>query len=281
MSELEELQKKLEQKEKEYDKAKERFNQLKKTIRRNYEGVVQLLTEVISLSDRFLGGHLKRCAEMSKSYSTYLQHPKDVVFLHYYSALLHDIGLVGKETSIITLPREKLNEVQWEAFELHPVEGEEIIGSIYNLKRTAAVIRAHHERYDGSGFPDHLAADAIPYGARIIALVNDWDILVYKHRLSMEEAVGSIQGGAGSLYDPKLVESFVPFISEWSDKHGNESREVSLEELKPGMFLEEDLILTNGLLLVPNGMALDPPTIAKIHSFSSMLGNRKSFTVVF
>jgi response regulator RpfG family c-di-GMP phosphodiesterase len=126
MAEEEELRNKLAQKEKEYEEAKHRFGQLNKTIRRNYEGVVELLTEVISLSDRFLGGHLKRCAEIAKAFSTHLQHPKDVVYLHYYSALLHDIGLVGKDSTIISLPREKLDESQWEAFESHPVEGEEI-----------------------------------------------------------------------------------------------------------------------------------------------------------
>jgi response regulator RpfG family c-di-GMP phosphodiesterase len=281
MSEADELRRQLEQKDKEYEKAKERFNQLKKTIRRNYEGVVQLLTEVISLSDRFLGGHLKRCANITKAYSSHLQHPKDVVFLHYYSALLHDIGLVGKDTSIITLPREQLNEYQWEAFQEHPVEGEELIGSIYNLKRTAAIIRAHHERYDGTGFPDRLTAEAIPYGARILALVNDFDILVYKHQLSAEEAVAHIRQERGSAYDPNLADSFIPFISEWTEKRGSESSDISIEELKPGMYLEDDIILTNGLLLVPNGTVLDSPTIAKIHSFSSMLGGKKSFKVVF
>jgi len=281
MGEVEELRAQLERKEKEYESAKERFNQLKKTIRRNYDGVVQLLTEVISLSDRFLGGHLKRCAEITKAYSKNLQHPRDVIYLHYYSALLHDIGLVGKDTSIITLPREKLDEHQWEAFTGHPVEGEELIGSIYNLKRTAAIIRAHHEQYDGGGFPDRLSAEAIPYGARILSLVNDWDILVYKHKLSKEEAKERIEAGKGSFYDPNLVESFIPFIEEWTKKRGSRSNEVALESLKPGMYLEEDLVLTNGLLLVPHGMVLDPPTIAKIHSFSSMLGGRKSFKVVF
>ncbi|MFP4179540.1 MAG: HD-GYP domain-containing protein [Spirochaetaceae bacterium] len=281
MSETEELRKKLHSKEQEYERAKERFKQMKNTIRRNYEGVVNLLTEVISLSDRFLGGHLKRCAETAKAYSMYLQHPKDVVYLHYYSALLHDIGLVGKDTSIITLPREQLNESQWEAFELHPAEGEEIIGSIYNLKRTAAIIRAHHERYDGSGFPDRLSGEAIPYGARITSLVNDWDILAYKHKLSHEEVLGKIEEGSGSLYDPKLVETFLPFIADWKKRHGNTSSEIPLDELKPGMYLEEDIVLSNGLMLLPHGLILDEQAIEKLHSFSSMLERKKSFKVVF
>ncbi|MFO7850815.1 MAG: HD domain-containing phosphohydrolase [Spirochaetia bacterium] len=281
MSENEELRKQLKQKEQEYEKAKERFKQLKKTIRRNYEGVVTLLTEVISLSDRFLGGHLKRCAVTAKGYSKYLQHPKDVVYLHYYSSLLHDIGLVGKDTSMITLPREQLNESQWEAFELHPAEGEEIIGSIYNLKRTAAIIRAHHERYDGSGFPDHLSGEAIPYGARITALVNDWDILTYKHKLSHEEVMGRIEEESGSAYDPTLVETFLPFITDWKKGQGSTSSHISIEELKPGMYLEEDIVLSNGLLLLPTGLILDEQAIEKLHSFSSMLDRKNSFKVVY
>ena len=281
MSEAEDLRRLLEHREKEYEEAKKRFDQLKKTIRRNYEGVVQLLTEVISLSNRFLGGHLKRCAEITRAFSTHMQHPRDVVFLHYYSALLHDIGLIGKDLSLTTLPRNELDGEQWDTYEKHPAEGEEIIGSIYNLKRTAAVIRAHHERYDGTGFPDHLTGDAIPYGGRIVALANDWDLLLFKRKFAHEDAIDYIREGRGSLYDPGLAESFLSFITEWTEKRGNRSTSVSLDELKPGMYLEEDLVLSNGLLLVPNGMVLDPPTISKIHSFSSMLGGRKRFKVVF
>lgn len=281
MSEEENLRKQLEQKKKEYEEAKKRFNTLKKTVRKNYEGVVQLLTEVISLSDRFLGGHLKRCAEITKAFNSHLRHPKDVIFLHYYSALLHDIGLVGKDSSIITLPKEKLDESQWEAFQSHPLEGEKIIGSIYNLKRTAAIVRAHHERYDGSGFPDRLVANEIPYGARVLGIVNDWDILKYKHRLSQDETLEYIEKNSGTLYDPKLADSFLPFIKEFKKSQDNEVKEVSLEELSAGMYIQEDVILSNGLLLVPHGVVLDSPTINKIHSFSSMLGERKRFQVVY
>ena len=65
------------------------------------------------------------------------------------------------------------------------------------------------------------------------------------------------------------------------ENRGSQSTEVGIEELKPGMYLEEDLILSNGLLLVANGMVLDQPTVEKIHSFSSMLGSRRKFKMVF
>jgi len=257
------------------------LKETRKTVRRNYHGMVELLIEIISLGNRFLGGHLKRCAETTWNFCRTAQMPKDVCYLHYYGALLHDIGLVGKDPRLTDTPTEQLGDQALQDYQNHPLYGEKIISSIYNLKRTAAIIRSHHERFDGKGFPDQLQGGRIPYGARVLRLSNDWDNLLYKYGLKFDEAAERIQSGTGSLYDPKLSENFLKFVSSRARDTGKAASQVAIDELKEGMFLKDDILLSNGLLLVPHGAILDRQTLDKIESFRSMIVETQTVQVVF
>lgn len=252
-----------------------------KTLRRNFQGIVQLLTETISLDNLFLGSHLTRTAEMTKAFCEYLKLPKDIIYLNYYAALLHDIGLVGTNSGAIETTYEEMKDDDKKIFEEHPVVGFKIISSIYNLKRIAAIIRSHHENYDGSGFPDKLASGEIPKGARVIHIINDYDINKFKLSLSTEEACSRIESKSGILYDPELAMKFLSFISHFEKNNKGSSKSINYEKLKPGMYLNQDIILSNGLLLIPSGVILNKVMISKIQSFSSMLMNRGLIQVMF
>jgi response regulator RpfG family c-di-GMP phosphodiesterase len=242
-----------------------------KTLRRNFQGMVQLLTETIALDNLFLGSHLKRCAEMAKAFCEFLKLPKDIIYLNYYAALLHDIGLVGASSSVIENKYDKLNHEDKIIFDKHPILGFNIINSIYNLKRTAIIIRSHHENYDGTGFPDKLTGGEIPKESRVIHIINDYDINKFKYSLPTDEACSKIDSGSGILYDPELVNKFLSFISHFEEKKKGTSRSLNYEDLKPGMYLNQDVILSNGLLLIPSGVILDKIMIGKIQSFNTIL----------
>jgi len=277
---VEELKRLLRRNREQYQRSVQQLKDTRRTVRRNYHGMVQLLIEVISLNNRYLGSHLKRCAEMSWHFSRFDQKPKDICYLHYYGALLHDIGMVGKSPLLSSTPSEELSDQDLQLYRQHPQDGERIISAIYNLKRTATIIRAHHERYDGRGFPDQIQGSAIPYGAQLIRLVNDWDNLLYKYGYSQEESINRIDSGKGSLYNPDMADRFLRFIPTWSKEYSSEGTLVSLSSLKVGMFLKDDIVLNNGLLLVPHGIVLDEETIAKIDSFSSMLPEDQEVRVI-
>ena len=164
-----------------------------KTLRRNFQGMVQLLTETISLDNLFLGSHLNRTAEMTKAFCEFLKLPKDIIYLNYYAALLHDIGMVGSQSSVIENIYSEMNDEDKIIFEEHPVIGFKIINSIYNLKSIASIIRSHHENYDGSGFPDRLASGEIPKESRVIRIINDYDIYKFKLSLTTAEACSKIE----------------------------------------------------------------------------------------
>ncbi len=252
-----------------------------KTLRRNFQGIVQLLTETISLDNRFLGGHMKRTAEMTKAFCEFLKLPKDIVYLNYYAALLHDIGLVGSNSDIIEKKIDNLSDQDKKIFQQHPAAGFEIINSIYSLKRTAAIIRSHHENYDGTGFPDKLASGEIPNEARIIHIINDYDINRFKYSLIPKEACSKMSLKSSTIYDPELFNKFESFITHFEENNNGSSQNIKAEALKPGMYLDQEVILSNGLLLIPRGVILDKFMIGKIQSFSSTLLGQGIIKVIY
>lgn len=279
-AELQRTREELRRKEREWEETRQKFREIRATVRRNYQGMVQLVAEIISLDNRFLGSHLKRCSKLAKAFGEHMQYPKDYVYLLYYSALLHDLGKVGKSASLISKPEAELSGEELSTYRSHPLEGEEILQAIYNLKRTAAIVRSHHEQWDGRGFPDRISATEIALGARIVALINNWDNLVYKQGFPAETALKKMEKRSGTRFDPDLLRDFLSFMSGWIQHHGKEESTVTIEKLEPGMVLQEDVLLNNGLLLVPHGMILDEQTVAKIRSFSKMLAGKRSFRVV-
>ncbi len=252
-----------------------------KTLRRNFQGIVQLLTETISLDNRFLGGHMKRTAEMTKAFCEFLKLPKDIVYVNYYAALLHDIGLVGSNSDIIEKTIDNLGESDRKKFIEHPVSGFEIINSIYSLKRTAVIIRSHHENYDGTGFPDKLVGGEIPKESRIIHIINDYDMNRFKYSLTPNEACSKMSLKSGSLYDPDLYNKFESFITHFEKNNKGSSHNIEPKSLEPGMYLDQDIILSNGLLLIPSGVILDKVMIGKIQSFSSTLLGQGVIRVIY
>lgn len=257
------------------------LKQTVKTLRRNFQGIVQLLTETISLDNRFLGGHMKRTAEMTKAFCEFLKLPKDIIYVNYYAALLHDIGLVGSNSDIIEKTIDNLSDSDKKNFMEHPVLGFEIINSIYSLKRTAVIIRSHHENYDGTGFPDNLVGGEIPKGSRVIHIINDYDMNRFKNSLSANEACSKMDSGGGTIYDPELLNKFESFITHFEENNKGASHSIKFEDLKPGMYLDQEVILSNGLLLIPRGVILDKVMIGKIQSFSSTLLGHGVIRVIY
>ncbi|MBI9107961.1 MAG: HD domain-containing protein [Spirochaetales bacterium] len=259
-----------------------RLKGIKKTLRRNFQDMVGLLTTTISQSNSFLGGHIKRVAVLSKAFSEYMRYEKDIVFRIYYGGLLHDIGMVGMQENIISTPFDRLGDKEVALFKQHPLIGERIISSAYDLKETALIIRGHHEEFSGDGFPDGLAGSEIPLGARIVRLANDYDNAIYKKKIKASEAVNNITERSGYIYDPNLSAYFIKFIKTNVDKQDNETNHtgIPMSELRHGMYISDDIFLINGMLLIPRGVILDDSMIDKINSFDSLLDMKRIINVV-
>lgn len=129
--------------------------------------------------------------------------------------LLHDIGKIAIEEGILNKPG-KLTTKEWDEIKRHPDIGYRILSSSYDMLELAECILAHHERWDGTGYPKKLKGEAIPRVARIIALADCYDAMTsersYRNALSKKEALTEIQNNSGIQFDPEIVSIFVEMV---------------------------------------------------------------------
>lgn len=138
------------------------------------------------------------------------------------AAELHDVGKLAIPAEILNKPG-PLDPVEWEIMKRHTVIGEEMLRAAPALVPIAGMVRASHERWDGGGYPDHLAGDAIPIGARIVAICDAFDAMVsdrpYRDGISPAGATAEIARCAGTQFDPRVVEAFLALQQEIGDQH--------------------------------------------------------------
>ncbi|MBO8128084.1 MAG: diguanylate cyclase [Peptococcaceae bacterium] len=173
---------------------------------------VKTLILVINAKDAYTYGHSERVVKYASDLGAAIGlDEKDRSNLA-FAAYLHDIGKVEIDRKVLNKCG-KLSKEEWQLMQQHPVWGGEIVRSIPFLASLAPVIRAHHENYDGTGYPDGLKGSDIPLQARILRIVDSFDAMVsdrpYSKGKSREEACREILGGAGKYYDPKLARVFV------------------------------------------------------------------------
>jgi HD-GYP domain-containing protein (c-di-GMP phosphodiesterase class II) len=133
------------------------------------------------------------------------------------AALLHDIGKIGIPDSALNKPA-RLTSAEFLMVKAHPVITAQIVGKIEALAHLVPIIRHHHERWDGTGYPDGLKGDDIPLLARILAVADGFEAMTserpYRRARSEEEALAELKKCAGSQWDPKVVEAFLQMLEE-------------------------------------------------------------------
>jgi putative nucleotidyltransferase with HDIG domain len=131
------------------------------------------------------------------------------------SGLLHDIGKIGIRDDVLLKPG-KLTSEEFEQIKIHPVKGQEIVSSLPFLKEVAILVRHHHERYDGKGYPDGKSGENIELGARIMAVADSFDAMTtdrpYRKRLPLKEAIAELIRCKGTQFDPKVVDNFITIL---------------------------------------------------------------------
>jgi ribonuclease P protein subunit RPR2 len=180
-------------------------------LRGSYMATVRALSNAVEARDAYTGKHAERVAayglELARATGSSLAVDPQIEF----GFLLHDIGKVAVPDAILFKPH-PLSAQERELMERHPIIGWEILREIGFLGVAKHVVRSHHERWDGTGYPDRLLGDEIPYAARVFAVADTLDALTttrpYREALPWEEARAIIRGGAGSQFDPSVVEAF-------------------------------------------------------------------------
>jgi putative nucleotidyltransferase with HDIG domain len=180
-------------------------------LRESYMATVRALSNAVEARDAYTGKHAERVAaygvEIAHALGLDLTEMPEVEF----GFLLHDIGKVAISDRILFKPRE-LSPLERELMMEHPVKGAEIIRDIGFLGAAAAVVRSHHERWDGAGYPDGLAGDDIPLAARVFAVADVLDALTtdrpYRPASPFPEARQMITSESGTHFDPGVIVAF-------------------------------------------------------------------------
>ncbi|MBS3975318.1 MAG: diguanylate cyclase [Syntrophomonadaceae bacterium] len=208
------------------------FEDLKKSMNeseRDLLSSVRTLLGVINAKDKYTYGHSERVVQLCRLLARRAGMNEKEERMLAYAAFLHDIGK-------IEVPREVLNKVEpllpeeWETLKMHPLWGIDIIRPAVSLQEAIPVIKHHHENYNGTGYPEGISGKDIPYGARVLRIIDSFDAMTthrpYRRGISLPEALQELAKGSGSLYDPELVKGFVICMEELK-----ESREISSKRL--------------------------------------------------
>lgn len=186
-------------------------------VSRGHPEAMDALVGAVEAKDRHMRGHSGRVAEIALRLGLQMDLGADELRGLAQGAFLHDIGKIGVPDEVLH-KRGTLSREDWMWIEQHPVIGGEMAGRAPSLHDSLAVIRHHHERWDGSGYPDRLIGEEIPIAARIASVADVWDALTsdrsYRPAWPVERALTHIAGAAGKLFDPLTVEAFLQLLAE-------------------------------------------------------------------
>ncbi len=175
-----------------------------------YHDLIAGIVAAMDARDSYTASHSDRVSCMAQQLCTLMQHPNTETI--HIAAHLHDIGKIGVPDAILQKPS-PLTDKEWVIMKSHSEIGYQILSKVAGFEEVANIVRHHHERWDGKGYPLGLIAKAIPCGSRIIALADSIDAMLseryYRNALPMWKCKQEIERNAGTMYDPQLVHTLL------------------------------------------------------------------------
>ena len=201
----------------EVKKQTEKAEKRREKIEKLTHEIMQSLANTIDAKDKYTNGHSQRVAEYSREIAKRAgkseQEQEDI----YYMGLLHDIGKIGIPDDIINKSG-GLTDEEFDIIQNHPVIGAEILKDIHEIPGIDTGARWHHEKYDGSGYPDHLKGEEIPEIARLIGVADTYDAMAskrsYRDVMPQEKVYEEIKKGIGTQFDPVFAKIMLEMMDE-------------------------------------------------------------------
>lgn len=185
-------------------------------MKKAYVNTVKALSLAIEAKDKYTEGHSERVVEYAEKIARKLKFSESHVESLKISSLLHDIGKIGIRESILNKPG-KLTDDEYSKIKEHPIIGANIIKGIDALRNSIDVVKYHHERYDGSGYPEGLKGESVPIDAYIIAIADAYDAMCsdrpYRKAMTKEEAMEIIRQERGKQFHPAVVDAFFDILN--------------------------------------------------------------------
>jgi putative nucleotidyltransferase with HDIG domain len=206
--------------------ARERHQRIEGLIELNtaYRGTALVLGDVVEADDGYTGEHSRGVVQLALALGDELGLEAEQRRNLEFGALLHDIGKIAIPNGIINKPG-RLDPDEWKIIETHTLEGQKMLDRVGGFMQTVGlIVRSHHERWDGRGYPDRLAGEAIPLEARIIACCDSWNAMrtnrAYRTALADEVARAELVANAGHQFDPRIVAAFLRIVDRTGDRGG-------------------------------------------------------------
>lgn len=284
------LKDKVEERSREIIEKNKKLSRLNQELESSFYNTIRAFGSLTEVVAPVLTGHGRRVSAFSREIAKRLDLSEHEVVHIEIAGLLHDIGKLGLPSKLIDYKEDKWGTKDRELLRKHPLQGQASFQFIDKLDHVGILIRSHHERYDGRGYPDQLAEEEIPLGARIIAVTDVYDKMVNlkvdadasikrvtkeanmtQEHLSEDEvmqkaAILHLREQAFTQYDPDVVKAFLGLLKEEGIEYGRE-KDISIEQLEEGMVLSKSLYSSTGRLLIPYNTELTKNDIDKLKTF--------------
>jgi putative nucleotidyltransferase with HDIG domain len=199
-----------------YSSVYDRFDHLDQIDEEERIISIRALLSVINSRDRYTYNHTDRVVHYCEAYSKHAGLSEEDSRLLLYSAYLHDIGKINVPQEIL-ISEKKLTDQEWTLIKRHPSDGAEIAQKIRNFDTVADIVRQHHEKFNGTGYPNGAKGEEIHVLARVLTLADSFDAMTakrpYQKVMTFEEAFEEIRRCKGSHFDPELAEIFISAVS--------------------------------------------------------------------
>jgi putative nucleotidyltransferase with HDIG domain len=205
--------------------------QLIKKQRELFLATIAMLAQAVELRDPYTGGHTVRVTEYSMLLGTQLELSREDMELIRVGTPLHDIGKIGIDDAILRKPG-KLTAQEFEIMKSHTTKGAKILEQVGDLSSVIPIVRSHHERWDGFGYPDGLAGENIPRLARIVGVCDAFDAMTsdrpYRQGMPAEAAFAEVEKQKAKQFDPEVADVFLKMKQRILQEMQSDTRKLGI-----------------------------------------------------
>ncbi|WP_336693487.1 HD domain-containing phosphohydrolase [Delftia acidovorans] len=237
-------------------------------LKKSFVAAIRMFSNLLEWRGGPLAGHSRRVADLTRRTANIMQLSEEDQQNSFVAALIHDIAHITLPDGMLNKPVPGLSHEELEKYRSHSSLGEQLLLSIDDAHTVATLVRSHHERFDGAGYPDGLKGRDIPIGARIIAVADFYDDLMIGHLsskpLNCAEARALISHSRGTQFDPEVVDAFLQIVIQAAPVADPAPLYVPCSALRPGMILAQDFVSREGLILLTAGRVLTAELIRRM-----------------
>ncbi|MFT7491696.1 MAG: response regulator RpfG family c-di-GMP phosphodiesterase [Pseudohongiellaceae bacterium] len=253
-------------------------------ITKNFHNALSLITGIIDMQSGGAKNQTEMIANASVDVAKALAMKPIEIEQIRIAALLHNIGKFSLPELMRRVPMDTLTKADLDIFHLHPIHAEAILSGMTGLKTIAKLVRSHQEYLNGQGYPDKLKGDDIPLGSKIICVASDFQKLennrLVKKISDPEQALEYIKKMSGRNYDARVVDLFEEYYNVHLQNYRSHLASLSLNQLKDGMILAENLVSDTGLALLTKDTTITPDHIQSFTAYEHDIGGKLIFPIL-